>query len=242
VARNEGVAATNCEWVAFTDAGVVLHRDWLRELVAAANDSADVVFGGMDPVCDSFFRQCAALAYVSPKDAHGIRGPFIASSLVRRSKFMSVGGFPPYRAAEDLVLVERLLAAGALVAYAPAAQVRWELAGSLARTFDRFTTYSYHNLLAARGHHWHMGVARLYGLLAVAVVVAFILGAGILAWLALPFFFVARALKAAWAKRRSFWFWPYHPGRILGAACILIVIDAATATGLIRWLWTKKSS
>ncbi len=240
VARNEGVAAADCEWLAFTDAGIVLHPDWLRELLAAVNEETDVVFGCMDPVCDSFFRQCAAVAYVSPKDGHGIRGPFIASSLIRRSKFLSVGGFPQYRAAEDLIFIERLHAGGAHVAYAPKARVRWQLAGSVGATFGRFATYSYHNLVAARGRHWHLGVARLYGLLALAGVASYLFGIGLLAWLALPLFFVARAAKAAWVKRRSFEFSALHPGRILGAAGILVVIDAATATGLASWLSAKE--
>jgi glycosyltransferase involved in cell wall biosynthesis len=239
VARNEGVSAAGFEWIAFTDGGIVLHQDWLRELMAAANEETDVVFGGMDPVCDSFFRDCAAVAYVSPKDGHGIRGPFIASSLIRRSRFLGVGGFPEYRAAEDLILLDRLRTAGARVAYAPKAQVQWQIAGSLGATFDRFANYSRHNLVAGWGRHWHLGVARLYGLLTFAVVASYLLGAGLLALISLPFFFVVRAAKAAWVKRRSFAFSTLHPGRILGAAGILVVIDVATAVGLVRWLRAK---
>jgi hypothetical protein len=43
------------------------------------------------------------------------------------------------------------------VAYAPEARVRWQIAGS-GPTFGRFA-YSYHNLVAAQGRHWHLGVA-----------------------------------------------------------------------------------
>jgi glycosyltransferase involved in cell wall biosynthesis len=242
VARNEGVAITTCEWLAFTDAGIVLHPDWLRELVTAVRPTTDVVFGNLEPVCDSSFRKCAAMAYVSPKDAYGLRGPFIASSLVRRSKFLDVGGFPPYRAAEDLIFIERLRTAEAEVAYAPKAQVRWQIAGSPGATFGRFATYSHHNLIAGWGRYWHLGVARLYGLLGLGVWVADLGGAGLLAWLAPPLFFVARATKAAWVKRHSFAFSTLHPGRILGAAGILVIIDAATAVGLIRWLRARGRS
>ena len=240
VARNEGVSAAGFEWIALTDGGIVLHPDWLRELLAALQPSTDAVFGSFEPVCDTFLRECAALAYVPPKDRFGIRGPFIASSLIRRSKFLGVGGFPPYRAAEDLIFAERLRAAGAVVAYAPKAQVRWEIAGNLGATFDRFATYSHHNLAAGWGRYWHVGVARLYGLLGLGVLVVLLAGAGFLAWPALPLFFVARATKAAWVKRHSFAFSTLVPGRILGAAGLLAVIDVATVVGVGRWLRAKE--
>jgi glycosyltransferase involved in cell wall biosynthesis len=242
VARNEGVCAAGFEWIAFTDGGIVLDPDWLRELMTATTEQTDVVFGGMDPICDSFFSECAAVAYVSPKDGHGIRGPFIASSVMRRPSFLKVGGFPPYRAAEDLILVKRLRAAGAVVSYAPRALVRWQIAGSASATLRRFASYSHHNLLADWGRHWHLGVARLYGLLTLAVVASYFLGVGSIAGLGLPMFFLARAAKAAWAKRRSFEFSTLHPLRVLGAAGLLVIIDAATATGVVRWLFARNRS
>lgn len=240
VARNQGVAAANCEWLAFTDGGIVLHPDWLRELLAAADEETDVVFGGMDPVCDSFFRECAALAYVPSRDQHGIRGLSVASALIRRSTFLRVGGFPPHRAAEDLIFIARLRAAGAVFAYAPRAEVLWQIAAGPAATFNRFANYSHHNLVAGWGRYWHLGVARLYGLLALVVVAAHLAGAGAWAGLALPLFFVARAAKAAWVKRGSFSFWTLHPARVLLTALLLAVIDAATLVGLTRWMGLRK--
>jgi glycosyltransferase involved in cell wall biosynthesis len=239
IARNAGVSAAQFDWIAFTDGGIVLHSEWLRELLNAVAERTDVVFGDVDPICDSFFRQCAAIAYVPPRGRHGTRGPFIASSLIRRAAFLHVGTFPPYRAAEDLILIRRLQAAGASFAYAPKAQVEWEIAGSPSATFRRFATYSYHNLVAGWGRHWHAGVARLYGLLAVVMVGMHVLGLGYLAGLALALFFLTRAAKAAWLKRRSFTFSTLHLGRILGAAGVLAVIDAATAAGLAHWLRAK---
>lgn len=239
VARNLGVSAASGHWIAFTDGGITLDPGWLQELMSAAGEGADVVFGGMDPDCDSFFRQCAALAYVSPRDEHGIRGPFIASSLVVRAKFLSVGGFPNFRAAEDLVLVERLQAAAAKVSYAPRAQVRWQIPGTFSATFERFANYSYHNLIAARGRHWHLGVARLYLLLGLVTIALCSIGAMPLAGLAIPAFFAARAARAAWVKRHSFPFSTLHPTRVLWAAVIIVIIDVATAVGAARWLRTR---
>jgi glycosyltransferase involved in cell wall biosynthesis len=237
VARNHGVSASEeCEWIAFTDGGIVLHPDWLWELLEAADEGTDAVLGNVDPICKTFFHECAAVAYVPARDHHGIRGPCVASCLVRRSTFTRVGGFPPYRAAEDLIFFEQLRAAAARVAYAPRAVANWQIAGTVRGTFGRFAGYSYHNLIAGRGRHWHAGVARLYALLAMTAGFAHLAGHSVLAWLTLPAFFGARAAKAAWVKRRSFAFSPFHPARVVGTASIILVIDLATAAGTWRWL------
>jgi glycosyltransferase involved in cell wall biosynthesis len=214
VARNTGAAASKLEWIAFTDGGIVLERDWLAGLAAAIGEGTAVVYGSYEPVCDSFFKQCAAVAYVPGKRPEGIRGPSVASCLVRRSAFEAVGGFPPYRAAEDLIFINRLQHQG-------------------------FAAYSYHNLVAGWGRHWHLGLAKLYGLLGLATAVAVLVGLSLLTGLLLPFFFIGRAIKAAWVKRGSFDFRTLTAGRVLGAAGVLVIVDAATLCGYLRWLWLR---
>lgn len=160
--------------------------------------------------------------------------------LIRGHVFWSVGGFPRHRGAEDLILVERerLRAAGAPMAYAPNALVRWRLARSSSATYRLLplasvTTSSREAILAPacrparrRAHvrsgrlpppgGWRLGV--------------------------LAFVLVARAGQAGWAKHGSFTFSTLHPGRILGAAGILAAIDVATAVGLVRRLRRKERS
>ena len=160
VARNHGVGASEeSEWIAFTDGGIVLHPDWLWELLEAAEEETDVILGNVDPISRTLFQECAAVAYVPARDEKGMRGPCVPSCLVRRSTFVSMGGFPPYRAAEDLIFFERLRTAAARVAYAPRAVANWQIAGTVRETFGRFASYSDHNLIAGRGRHWHAGVA-----------------------------------------------------------------------------------
>ena len=74
-ARNAGVKASQHEWIAFTDGGVVLDPSWLAGLAQCAGPGIDVVDGNYEPVCDNYFRECAAIAYVSEKDNRtGTRG------------------------------------------------------------------------------------------------------------------------------------------------------------------------
>lgn len=235
IARNLGAAKARCTWLAFTDGGIRLHGGWLAHLQAEMAPGVDVVLGSFDPICDSYFRRCAAVAYVPPRTSRGMRGPSTASLAVSRGALDAVGGFPPYRAAEDLAFFEKVRER--LVAReAPEAVARWEIARTLAGTFRRFSAYSYHNLAAGRGSHWHLGVGRLYVALSAACVACLLLGVAPLALALVPVFFVGRALKAAWVKRNSFDFPTLRMVHVLGAAGVLATIDAATALGTLKWI------
>jgi glycosyltransferase involved in cell wall biosynthesis len=234
-ARNEGIASAAHEWIALTDGGIRPEPPWLEELLAARGTNADVVFGSYEPVCDTRFRMCAALAYVSPRSATGIRGPVVASLLIRKTAFDAVGRFPSHRAAEDLVFVERLLAGSFQVAYAPRAVVHWETAPSVRSTFRRFALYSAANLAAGRGRFWHLGLARQYVLLLALIGLGYSAGAGAWSGLGLVAALGARALKAGWQKRGQLPFPTFDPGLLAGAAGLLFVVDLATLWGATAW-------
>jgi len=237
LARNVGAAAATFPWLAFTDGGVRLEAAWLQEIASAAETAhADVVFGSFDPVCDTSFRRCAALAYVPPPAASGIRGPSVASMALTHEAFDRASGFPPFRAAEDLIFLERLLALPLRVAYAPRAVVHWELAPDARRTFRRFALYSEHNLRAGRGRYWHAGVLRHYMAMGLATTAAALAGGGVWSLLVYPFWQLARASRSAWQKRRAFDFPTLDPRHVLGAAALLCLIDLATLAGALRWV------
>jgi glycosyltransferase involved in cell wall biosynthesis len=237
LARNAGVEKAAHPWLAFTDGGIRLGPAWLQELLARAEaESADVVFGSFDPVCDNFFRRCAAIAYAPARNANGLRGPSVVSMVLTRESFDRAGGFPPFRAAEDLVFLERLLALPLRFAYAPEAVVRWELAPDARRTFRRFALYSEHNLRAGRGKDWHAGVLRHYVLMTLCATAVALAGAGAWSALVYPFWQIARAVRSGLQKRRAFDFPTLDPRHVVGAAALLSLIDLATLTGALRWL------
>jgi glycosyltransferase involved in cell wall biosynthesis len=242
LARNAGVEQAAHGWLAFTDGGVRLDRAWLAELASAAEKgAADVVFGSYDPVCDTFFRRCAAVAYVPAPGGFGVRGPSVASMLLTREAFERAGRFPPFRAAEDLIFMERLFALPLRIAYAPRAVVHWQLAPDAPRTLRRFALYSEHNLRAQRGRYWHRGVLRHYVLMAALTAGVLGLGGGAWALFVYPLWQVARAARSAWHKRAAFDFKATDPRHVLGAAALLSLIDVATFVGAIRW-WMRKDS
>lgn len=234
-ARNVGVAASGGEWIAFTDGGIRLEPDWLQRMMARADDSADVVCGSYAPVCDSLWTEASAIAYVAGRSRWGGRGPFVASLSIRRQAFLGLGGFPEYRAAEDLAFLERVAKSGLRVVYAPDAIAHWQLARTPAGTYRRFALYSHHNLAAGRGRFWHAGVARLYAALVVLVFLAWLHSVALASVIAAAFF-LSRALKSAWERRGDLPFATLHPLRVVAAAVVLLVVDVATFAGVLRWL------
>ena len=238
--RNLGVQVASHDVIAFTDAGIRLNSRWLEKLCEPVeqDETVDVVYGHLEPITDTFFTECAALAYVPAPTEHErerIRAPSIASCLMKRAVWESVGGFPPFRASEDLIFMEAIAQGNYKIAYAPGAIVYWRIAPGWGATFRRFASYSRHNLLAGRARHWHYGVARMYGAAAVFFALAVVHSP---LWAVVPFIgLVGRALSIAYRKRGAFVFHDtFRPKRLLYLTGLLVLIDAATAWGFCVWV------
>lgn len=236
--RNVGIEAASSDWVALTDAGNRLEPTWLENLVAAVETDpvTDIVYGNFEPVVDSWFTRCAALTYPPPKTSRPgglMRGPFIASSLMRRKIWCELGGFPDRRAAEDLIFMDRIRDAGYETRWAPKATVWWEMQSGVLSTFRRFELYSKHNVWANRQWDWHYGLVRNYFFMSVFIVLAVIHSPW---WLiGLPIWALARVVRSVWRRREERGFlWVMNPIQILGVGLVLFTIDLATFVG-----WAK---
>jgi glycosyltransferase involved in cell wall biosynthesis len=242
--RNLGVQASCHDVIAFTDAGIRLDSRWLEKLCEPMerDPSVDVVYGHLEPITDTFFTECAALAYVAAPTQHAgtwIRAPFIVSSIMKRAVWERVGGFPPFRASEDLIFMDTIEQGNFKIAYAPGAVVYWRIASDWTGTFRRFASYSRHNLLAGRARYWHYGVARLYGAAAVFFALAVVHSP---LWAMVPFVgLIWRALNIAYRKREAFAFRDvFRPKRLLYLTGLLVLIDAATVWGFCLWVWKDR--
>ena len=243
--RNVGITAAKNEWIALTDAGTRPERTWLERLVdeVRRDTSLQVVFGHYEPVIVSFFERCAALAYVSPAQRRPggmMRGPSIASALLRRSVWRAAGGFPDLRAAEDLIFMEAVNNHGFPTGWAPGAVIWWHLQPSLGRTIRKFVSYSRHNVRAGRQRHWHYGLARLY----LACVPFIALGlVHSLFWLAVPALgALARVAKNIWDRRESRGLlWALNPFQFAGVGVVMACIDFATFWGWVEALRRPRS-
>src|SRR5882762_2267980 len=183
--RNVGAASAANEWLAFIDAGVSPANDWLAQLAEAVriNPQTDVIYGSWEPLTDTFFKECAAIAYgyvpTEEVDNTFIQSRAVFCSLLRRSVWLAVKGFPEeLRSAEDLLFIKHIDDAGFKVSYAPKAVVRWSMQPTVWRTFRRFVLYSRHNMLAGLWKQWQASVLARYGLLMLCATIVF----GVTSW------------------------------------------------------------
>jgi glycosyltransferase involved in cell wall biosynthesis len=243
--RNVAIANALHDWLAFVDAGIKPQSDWLEHLVAGAvaEPAVSVVYGSWRPVTDSFFKECAAIAYVPPP-AHtrgvDIRPRSIASCLMRRDVWRAVGGFPEHlRSAEDLLFMNEVEAAGFREVYAPGAVVFWNIQPGILGTFKRFITYSRNNMRAGLWKQWQSTIFTRY--LILAVVASFAVFAG-WKWLLLPLilWLALMVLRGLVAIRRNRVEYPSGVGRNLLRLFVLVpvlmVLDAAALIGTLIWL------
>ena len=252
--RNLGARQAGSEWLAFIDAGVTPDQCWLESLAEPVQSpgEVDVVYGSFQPVTDTFFKECAAIAFVPPAvsvNGQPMRTRSIASALMRRSVWLAVGGFPEdLRSAEDLLFMDRIEAADFRIAYAPKALVHWNIQPTFGKTFRRFVTYSQHNIRAGLWKHWQRTIFRRYFVLLLLALPIFLLDRSWLAiWLFVPvlawlLMIVSRSIIAI---RRNRYCYPAGIGRNLARltllAPLLAVIDMAAIVGSVQWLLTDRS-
>jgi GT2 family glycosyltransferase len=141
-ARNIGAAAAAADHLAFTDDDCVPDAEWLAALAQAVEATpADGASGRVLPLEDDRPGRIAVSSRTDTR-ARAFRGRDHAAPwdvgtggnlLVRRTVFERAGGFDEefgpgarFRAAEDVELLERLLRAGATLAYTPRAVVHHE--------------------------------------------------------------------------------------------------------------------
>lgn len=247
--RNLAAQQATSEWLAFTDGGMRVAGNWLEGMAERAErDGVDVVYGGMDPVVDTFFKECAAIAYVKPpKETSGtqVRPQFIASALMRRSVWQAVGGFPEHlRSAEDLLFMNKVSNAKFRTVFAPDAKVFWNLQPTFWRTFKRFFIYSRHNIRAGLARQWHANIFMQYAVILISGLPALALGwrwwvaATIAVWLLA---LTARSIVSIIRNRSCLPAGPLrNAARTAMIVPILAVIDLATFLGTISWIIRDK--
>lgn len=245
--RNLAAAAAANEWIAFIDAGITPEPDWLESMAQRAEAridgvAVDVVYGTYEPVTDSLFKLCAVMAYVAPPyeiEGKLIRPSSVASAMMKRSVWETVGGFPEHlRSAEDLLFMREIERANFKIARAPGALVHWQVESTPGRTFKRFINYARNNMRAGLWREWQVPLLKRYGWLLLSFLPAAFLGSK---WLVVPLILwllllAARALVALKRNRVR------YPGtvienitRLAVLTPLIALLDAATIIGTLQW-------
>jgi glycosyltransferase involved in cell wall biosynthesis len=238
--RNIGVLHAKTDWIAFTDAGIQLDKYWLENLKKKAEEDSDrdIIYGNFDPQVHSLFDKYSAITFVAGKKPGAIRGPFIASCLLKKKVWEEVGGFPDWRAAEDLIFIKKAEQAGFKTAFAPEAKVYWQLSPSIISAFKKFVLYSKYNVWAGWQADWHYGVARQYLFVLLIILLGIFLNRYCL--LLLVVWIVARVGKRIYSHRHEFGIKEmFNPLTYLGVMLGTFTMDAGTFTGWIKAIFTK---
>jgi glycosyltransferase involved in cell wall biosynthesis len=248
--RNLAAARAANDWLAFIDAGIRPECNWLESLAAATKTgtSVDVVYGSYEPVTDTFFKECAAIAYVPYSEniaGQRMRTRSIASALMRRSVWEAAGGFPEdLRSAEDLLFMDRVEAMGSRIAYAAQAVVHWDIQPTLGRTFRRFFIYSHNNIRAGLWRSWQATILQRYLALMIMAVVLFFLSPNWV-WIPLALWLLMMIVRTGVSLRRNSQSYPASPGRNLLRMCyvlpLLVTIDFAAIAGCVKWLISDRT-
>lgn len=247
--RNLAAAQAVNDWLAFIDAGVEPETNWLERLVALAQDGdgVDVVYGTYEPVVDTLFKRCVAIATVTPPQEFAgqmMRSGSIVSSLMKRTVWEKVGGFPEdLRSAEDLLFMKKIEQGDFRIANAPDALVRWQVQATPWLTFKRFMTYARHNMRAGLWRRWQAAIFKYYGLLLLSALPVFQFG---VRWLLVTvglwvLLLGARAMVAIWRNRAC-----YRGDtvenilRLLVLVPLIAMLDVATLIGTLLWAVNDK--
>jgi glycosyltransferase involved in cell wall biosynthesis len=145
--RNWGIERATGSIVAVTDAGTVLDRRWLQELVRPLETDREVAVsaGFYRPGGRCWFERCLSTV-ITPQLPEIDPERFLPSSrsvAFRKSWWRRVGGYPEWlRHCEDLVFDLDLKRAGARFAFAPDARVSWHARRSLGAFARQYFLYA----------------------------------------------------------------------------------------------------
>jgi glycosyltransferase involved in cell wall biosynthesis len=239
-ARNIAIEAAKNSVIASTDAGIELDRRWLKELLNKVEDDPAVqaVFGSYEPRRDTLFKKCSSLAFVPPRekiDGRMVRTFFVASMLFKKDVWAGVGGFPNLRSAEDRIFMEKIRDNGYKVAFAPEALATWDIPRGPKELFDRFCLYSYHGIKAGRMRDWHLPVMRIYAVLLIIMLLAFLLSPVLL--FALPALFAARAFNLIMERCEGSFLKRLDPVQFSIVLFSMILIDMAMFCGAVKYIF-----
>ena len=242
--RNLAAAQAINEWLAFIDAGISPEPDWLELLATRAQSGdVDVVYGAYEPVADTLFKRCSAMAYITPPteiEGKLVRSRSVVSLLIKRSVWLAVGGFPEdLRSAEDLLFLNKIEQGDFRIAHAPAALVHWQVQATPWLTFKRFVTYARNNARAGLWQQWQAAIVKRYLLLFLSTVPAVIVGpwwflVTVFLWVSM---LATRAAVAIWRNRKCYpATMPENLARLLLLVPLIAMLDAATFVGTLQWV------
>ena len=144
-ARNAAIELATCDYIAVTDAGCIMDKKWLYEVIKPFDDSSvEVVSGWYEAICNNEFQTKFANIFL-PKKGDTNAEEFLPSSrsiAFKKSCWTEVNGYPnkSYYGEDtmyDLLLKEQ----GFKFYFAPGAVVYWRLPENVKEACSKYFNY-----------------------------------------------------------------------------------------------------
>lgn len=152
VGRNLGIERARGRIIAITDAGCILHKNWLREIIRPFEDGAVDVVSGYYRSQDAspFERSVAAYTLVMPDRINPKNFlPSARSMAMRKSVWKRSGGFPKdFPLNEDYVFAHKLKKLGFKFSFTRKAIVYWKPRENIFKAFLMFYFFALGDSLA----------------------------------------------------------------------------------------------
>jgi len=146
VGRNEAIRNASGDIIACSDAGCILDKDWIKNIVKHfKNSKVDVVAGYYKGLAKSIFQKCLIpYVLVMPDKANAKNFlPAARSMAFRKSIWKKVGGFPEeFSSNEDYVFAQKLKKNRAKIVFNKDAIVYWVPRGNIKETFIMFFRFA----------------------------------------------------------------------------------------------------
>jgi len=146
IGRNYGVSKSTSSIIAFTDAGCIPEKNWLKELIKPfSSPTTTVVSGYYSGLAKDDFQSCL-IPYVLVMPDKAEKGEFFPSTrsmALRRAVWIQSGGFDSKLSHnEDYVYAHWLKKMGVTFTFAPKAIVGWLPRKNLAQAFWMFLRFA----------------------------------------------------------------------------------------------------
>ena len=144
-ARNAAIELARCDYVAVTDAGCLLNKSWLYEIVKPFEDNTvDVVSGWYEAICDNGFQRRFADIFLPKKDDTNSKDflPSSRSIAFKKSCWKAINGYPnKSHYGEDTMYDILLKEKGFKFYFAPKAVVYWHAPANLNDACRKYFNY-----------------------------------------------------------------------------------------------------
>lgn len=146
VGRNEAIRKSSNEIIVCSDAGCILDKDWINNIIKSfASSKVDVVAGYYSGIAKTVFQKCLIPYVLVMPDRINVNYflPASRSMAFRKSIWKKVGGFDEkYSNNEDYVFARKLIKQGAKIVFEKRAIAYWTPRDNLKDAFIMFYRFA----------------------------------------------------------------------------------------------------